>query len=221
MPELENALAEQHYHVPELFKGETVVCIATGPSLCEEDVDYIKNRAPVIAINNAYEVAPWCDILYAGDYKWWGWYAKTGRSTGRGAISIPGLKLSLYPKTEKRWPDVKTLYNAGTFGLDDRPWAVKTGQNSGYAAINLAVHTGAKRIVLIGYDQKNGPQHFFGQHPTPAAPGGHKDGDIANTWRPNFNNLVEPLKERDIEIVNCTRDTALECFPMAGLRDIL
>ena len=73
--------------VPKAWSGETVVVIATGPSLTAEDVDYCRGKARVIAINDAYTLAPWADALYATDAKWWHWH--------RGVASFTGAKWSM------------------------------------------------------------------------------------------------------------------------------
>ena len=60
--------------IAEDWIGETVVCIGGGPSLTLADVTSIAGKARVIAINDAYRMAPWADMLYACDLKWWRWH---------------------------------------------------------------------------------------------------------------------------------------------------
>lgn len=87
---------------------------------------------------------------------------------------------------------------------------VHYGANSGYQAINLAYLFGAKKIILLGFDCKRGPKnesHHHGDHPGPL----NKDMPI-HTWRKAFPQLSADLKAEGVEVVNATRDTALECF---------
>ena len=53
------------------------------------------------------------------------------------------------------------------FGLESARDTLAHGNNSGYAAINLAVHLGAARIVLLGYDMGNDGKvsHFHEGYP--------------------------------------------------------
>jgi hypothetical protein len=37
----------------------------------------------------------------------------------------------------------------------------------------------------------------------------------------HFRTLVAPLRDLGIEVLNCTPGSALDCFPMADLRDVL
>ena len=55
--------------VPKLWPNSTVVCIGTGPSLTQADVDLCCSQARVIAVNDAYRMAPLADVLYAADDK--------------------------------------------------------------------------------------------------------------------------------------------------------
>jgi hypothetical protein len=73
--------------VPKLCPGGTVVCIGGGPSLTRDDVDYCRGKAFVIAINDAYKLAPWADALYACDGLWWRWH--------KGVPSFDGPKFAL------------------------------------------------------------------------------------------------------------------------------
>jgi hypothetical protein len=93
-----------------------------------------------------------------------------------------------------------------------------TGRNGGYQAMNLAVHFGAKRQLLVGFDMRarEGKSHWFGDHPTKSGP------DIyANVMLPAFPTIVEPLKVLGVEVINCTPGSALTCFPMMSLEDAL
>jgi hypothetical protein len=201
--------------VPRTWAGETVVCLATGPSLCAEDVEYCRGKARVIAVNDAYRLAPWADALYAADASWW--------HRHDGVPSFPGPKWSIahrgWDRFVERFPDVQRLRNAGARGISTDPTAINTGQNSGYQAVNLAVLYGASRIVLLGYDmgyRDTGHKHFFGNHP-----GALNQQPPFHAFIDLFTSAVAPLKALGIEIVNCSRVTRLGCFTKAPLRDVL
>jgi len=195
---------------PVLCPGGTVVCLGGGPSLVAEDVDYCHGKAVVVAINDAHRLAPWADCLYSSDQRWWEAY--------RGVPEFQGLKVGIHPLVPGPDWKVTVLRNTGTAGLELTPTGLRTGQNSGAAAINLAVHFGARRILLLGYDmgRTNGQAHWFGNHP---------DRLRADSPFPafiqRFRQMVDPLKQLGIEVINCSRHTALDCFPRAALRDVL
>jgi len=200
---------------PRMWPDETVVILGCGPSLTREDVDYVRGKARVIAINTAWTLAPWADVLYSADRRWWAHY--------RGAMGFPGLKYSIGSGRGKhdsvpKHPEVVVLKHMGDEGICVDPTGLKTGRNSGASAINLAVHFGASRILLLGYNmgRGKGKSHFFGDHPP-----GLQNHSPYVLFLQMFKTQVAPLAEAGIEVINCTRKSALECFPKRDLRTVL
>lgn len=202
--------------VPRLWPGETVVCLGGGPSLTAEDAAYVRGKARVIAIKEAGHcslqgvapVAPWADALYACDAKWWRWE--------HGAPAFSGLKFALEPQAV-RFPDVTVLKNLGEEGLSLEPTGLKTGNNSGYQAINLAVLLGASRVILLGYDmwrRADGESNWFGKHPNHVPSPYH-------LFLQRYGTIVEPLKAAGVEVLNASRHTMLSAFPRVVLEDVL
>jgi hypothetical protein len=194
--------------VPKLCPGGTVVCIASGPSLTVEDVEYCRGKVDAaIVVNNSYQIAPWADCLVASDLKWWHWH--------QGAKSFKGLKYAT--SRHIKWTGVQILRNAGDDGLELDPTGVRHGLNSGFRAINIAFHFGAKTILLLGYDCQLGPNkegHWHKDHPI-------KSDSPYKIFNKRFRTLVQPLAEHGVTVINCTRRTALDCFPQMALEDAL
>lgn len=201
--------------VSRKWPDSTIVCIATGPSLTAADVDYCRGKAPVIVVNDGHRLAPWADALYATDCAWW--------LKHEGVKSFTGEKWSVehttWNRCRDRWPDVQRLRNTGAHGLELDPSGIRHGRNSGYAAVNLAVHYGARRIVLLGYDmghRPGQPSHFFGEHA-----GSLQQKSPYHQFLHAFSTLVAPMKAAGIDVINCTRETRLTCFPKQPLESIL
>lgn len=197
------------YKVPQLCPGGTVVCVGSGPSLLREDVAYAHEKgASIIAVNDAYLYAPFAVALMASDAAWW----------IHKHPEFAGLRFSLDPSAS-RVQGVIVLKNTGIDGIELDPAGLKTGRNSGAAAVNLAVHFGAKRIILIGYDMDADSKrrsHFFGSHKFPL-----RDNSPFGLFREAFKHQVAPLQQLGIRIVNCSRRTALKCFPCRPLEEEL
>lgn len=190
------------------WHGETVVCLGAGPSLTAEDVERVRGRARVIAVNLSIRLAPWADALYACDQQWWRWYPE--------ARSFPGLKYGV-TVTAKHAPGVYALKVTGTDGLELQHGSIRTGRNSGYQALNLAVQTGAKRILLLGYDMQRGPKgqtHWHPEHPI-------KRSSPYPSFVKAFATLPKPLKALGVDVINCSRRTALTMFPQMSIEDAL
>lgn len=154
---------------------------------------------PVVAVNDAFELAPAADVVYAADCAWWLHHAQR-------ALKAPGIKVTASDSTP--FQAVKVLRNTGVEGFDPDPSCLRTGGNGGYQAIHLAIHAGAARILLLGFDMRG--SHFFGRHPAPLR---NTDPGSFVTWAGRFG----ALNDRGAEIVNCTPGSALRAFPVADL----
>lgn len=196
--------------VPRLWPGSTVVCIGSGPSLTPADVNYCRERARVIVIKNAVECAPWADVLYGagadgGGSTWW------HREGPR--LTFAGLRYTLDPQA-RAWASVLTLI--GERGLCLNPSGLAGGGHSGYQAINLAVHLGAARVVLLGYDMQvtGGLDHYFGKHP-------HGRTPPFALFLHHFPSIVAPLKALGVTVINASAETALTIFPRKPIREAM
>lgn len=189
--------------VPRLWPGSTVVVAGSGPSLTAADLEFCRERgARTIVVNDAYKLAPWADVMYAADDKYWRWE--------NGAPDFKGLKYTIRP-CRKEWPGLMTVLNTGREGLELVPTGVRTGFHSGYQAINLAFHLGASRVVLLGCDMRG--DHFFGSHRDKSRP-------PFTAGIQAYETLVQPLKAAGVDVVNCTPRSAIKAFPMASLQDV-
>jgi hypothetical protein len=204
--------------VPRLFPDSLMAILAGGPSLTAADVDACRAAGcHLLAIKDAVRLAPDAVALYSGEIRWWRHYGDgltfAGLRYGIEAAS-PGPAV---PAGLGQW-GVTFLRNTGMLGLETDPTGVRTGKNSGMQALNVAVHLGAERIVLLGYDMQpnsKGQDHWFGEQPYVHAPIPYQ------AFHAGFASMVEPLAALAVEVVNCTPGSALHCFPMMTLADAL
>lgn len=82
---------------------------------------------------------------------------------------------------------------------------IETQSNSGLLGIHVATLLGATRVLLFGFDMRG--SHYFGQHK-----------GLPNTSEKRFEDFKAQFaayaKRTKAEIVNCTPESALTCFPM-------
>lgn len=97
-----------------------------------------------------------------------------------------------------------------------RKLRVEASQNSGAGAIALAVSQGAGRVILLGYDCQltGGRAHWHPDHPGLMG----NCGALAD-WPRQYRQLARQLP--GIQIINCSRDTALDVFPRGCLDEVL
>lgn len=202
---------------------KTAVILATGPSLRLADCRYARAHADiVIAVNDAWRLCPEADILYAADCKWW---AHHGEMVNR---LFPGRKETLALPIENGRPagklaaekfGAKWLWSMPGAGISIDPAFVYDGGNSTYQAMQRAIHEGASRIVFLGLDMQksgDGKRHFFGSHP----PAMDLDSPYG-TFIKNFEQGAKIVGAMGIDVINASRETALECFPRMGLEEAL
>lgn len=197
-----------------------VVIVAGGPSLKSWDIEHARGRAHVIVVNDGYRLAPWADALYAADGAWWDHH--------QGVRWFPGLRVTQDEGAASRW-GLTFVESADRPGLSLEPTLIHQGSNSGYQAVNLAVHlmrpywprcgAGSRRILLLGFDMKAAPDgrsHWFGDHP-----GALNRGTPPGYWAHRFETMAPQLAATGIEIINCSRDSAITCFPRAAIDRVL
>lgn len=133
------------------------------------------------------------------DEKWWRTYIHEVRANFRGELLTSSSKIA-------------------DLGLHPFPQATfrRTGWgNSGAAAVAVAHYYGAARIVLIGYDcqRTGGKAHWHGDHPRRLGNAGSMP-----RWASDFQKLKVKLSPN---VVNASRETALDCFPRMKLEQAL
>lgn len=160
-------------------------------------------------MNNEFRSAPWADVLYAPDARWWRVYGGEAEQRFEGEFWSCATEA----------PDVNWIEAIDDAGLSTNPNRIHAGGNSGYQAIGLAFLWGAARIVLLGYDMKRGAggrAHHYGNH----------EGGLPNLgnlmwWGRRFVQLAIDLRKQGVEVINATRDSALTCFERSSLGEAL
>lgn len=177
--------------------------MASGPSMSAEIADMVCGL-PAIVTNSTFRLAPWAWMLYAADAAWW------NHPSNKDAQDFAGLKVSV-----ERAHGVHWIKHAGRIGYSDDPTCIHSVGNSGAQAIQIAMKSGAKKVILCGFDMQG--CHWHGPHPEGlrgTSRGGYE------RWLAMFDQ-VAPLFKAKADIVNCTPDSALKCFRMGVLEDEL
>lgn len=222
-----------------LFAGETVVCIASGPSLTQAICDRIgaaraAGLCKVIVVNSSCILAPWADVLYFTDS---GWYDARKELVA----NWPGLVVSMSRQAKRELDDPKHGRSAPRIlrvkGIGDPSWPprlpgmpkrlgfppagspeIHQGRNSGNTAVSLAIAMGAAKVLLVGYDCRlvNGREHHHSEY------SGARDLSLYdNEFKRAFNGWNEAAMNSGTRIVNCTPGSAVTEFSFESLDDVL
>lgn len=183
------------------------VIIGSAPSLTQDEIDYCKGKARVIVVNDNYLRAPWADILYWCDKKWFIWH-KDKEEFG----TFKGVRATINTDTQADW----YFKRGAEKGLSHELRTLNTGKNSGHQALNLACHLGAERIMLLGFDMKagsNGQTHWFGNHPQPTSK------EVYEIMLPEWETVIPDLN--GVKVYNCGLNSRIECFEKRSIYELL
>lgn len=199
--------------VPRMWPGRTVYILGGGPSLAAVDVNRLRHER-VIAVNNAYKLGWWIPVLYFGDCRWLKWHTENLKhwpglkvTTCDQHLSELGRQLNIKVVRKKNAPD----------GLFRDRSIMAWNLSSGACAINLAVHLGAQRIVLLGYDMRkiDGHNNWHTEHPNAAT------HDPYQKFVTRFGAIARDLKALGVHCVNSTPGSALTDFPIVDPAAVL
>ena len=119
----------------------TFAVLATGQSMSLELARRVMGRCNVVAVSDAFRLAPWADAMASQDASWW-----------------------------RHNPDAKAFEGQKFCGAQDvegvtRLEGISSETNSGLLALHVAVKLGATRVLLLGFDMQG--THYFGPHKEP------------------------------------------------------
>lgn len=231
-----------NWKVPRMWEGGDVWIIGGGPSIPQQfDIpeavikkvlsgesppnvysDYMKelHTKHVIGVNAAFRLGDWIDMVAFGDS---GFFLRFRESL---AI-FPGLKVSCGSGgSHEHWVKYLGRDNNHAKGISPVNGLISWNGNTGAASINIAVHAGAKRIFLLGFDMNLDPsnqmQHWHDLY---------NKGPVQDDRRrrklpfprhlPGFPLIAADAKKLGIEIINISPNSAITDFPKKTLKEVL
>lgn len=198
-----------HWTAPKLWPGETCFIIGGGTSLVGFDFERLRGRR-LIAINSSAFAAPFADVLFYGDDRF-------GFANCKQIEQFTGLVVTVatsnQPANAKR---MRKITPPPAIATD--PDALVMRRTSTQAAINLAMHFGVARIVLLGVDMKaadDGRTHHHAPHQWPS---------VVGCWDEQMKDLITiaPAAEaRGVEIINASLASRIHWWPKRSIDEVL
>lgn len=188
---------------------KTAVCIASGPSLTKEDVEYLKDKdCRIYAVKEAILFAPFAHEMYAADGDWWEICKDLW-------TQFEGEKWTCNLRTAEKY----NLYHVGVkhdWNWSYNPEILASGGNSGFQVMNKAELDGADRIILMGYNyghSKNQDKHFFDET--------HPRFSRLSKYGEWLSRMKKAQQYMTAEFLNATPNSAIDIFPHVNIRDVL
>lgn len=182
------------------WSGEACFIVGGGPSLNGFDFDALLGNGRIIAVNAAYRVLPFADILFFSDKRFHEWNCESSEF-----IDFQGEVVSTHCGVLRGRPDIRQIRNvAGP--VSNAPDGL-AGRSSGSRALNLAYLLGASPIYLLGFDMRpNGNWHDF-----------HELKNLQFCYEskfvPDLEAMGAAILARGVAVVNGCLDSAVDVFP--------
>lgn len=194
--------------------GETAFILCGGTSVTDEHCSSLAGRK-VIAVNTMYRRVMSAPIMFFADM-WW--FHEEKRNSPETWKSFNGLKVT--KQVIQSEPGICTVFwEPPSVGLPKRKDSVALGHSSAQAAMCIAAHKGAARIVLVGVDNcraPNGRAHCHEEYPANRC--------LEEGWakkEKDFAYIVDPLKQAGIEVLNASPISTLTFWPKCDLMEVL
>lgn len=188
--------------VPRIWDGGTCFILGGGPSLGMIALESLRGRR-CIAVNEAFEDAPWAEVMFYGDLKF---LRKRRRERLR---DFAGLKVTSIERHIDEVGINVVRRDRTTYGISEDPTTLVWNLNSGASAMNLAYLLGSRRLVLLGFDMKrvDGRSNYHDRYD---AEDTADDRALAT--------FVEPFQavERDLKRLGCSVVLATPGSALAG-----
>lgn len=151
----------------------------------------VRGKGNVCAVGNAYELAPWADILVANDVTWWKKHPEAYKFAGDkcSANMIKGIN----------------RVKPNMFGSQS---------NSGVLGLDEIRNRGGTKVVMLGFDMHG--THFFGPYTNGCTNTSAKRREVHKNQFAEWGK-----RNPQVEVLNATEGTQLKCFPIVRLDEVL
>lgn len=215
-----------------MLPTKTAVVLATGPSLTPEILVAARHgqeqgRWSVFGMNHVWRSFPTLDGFLACNPEYY------DSQWDKGLKKLTAEKWTWDTKTAEKY-GIRFIRGRWSDGFSRDPSFIHYGHSSGFQLPQIAYHAGFRRLLLCGYDMRfaadydgknqrigSSPRHYFGEY---------EDKQL-NHW-PSvkvkdgvFIELIDQFEKvkrlnPDVQIINCSPGSAMQCFPFSDLRDL-
>lgn len=221
------------WKVPKLWPNSTIYVIGAGPSLIGMDsclpprdgryglAAYLWDKH-VVGVNDAFEIGDYVSVLFFGDTRWyWARKEKIKMFKGLKITCNKGTKWGKGHESVVHEPDINVIDVQKSFGFSNKRDGVGWNRSSGGSAINLAVHLGAKRIILLGFDMNDLDRGYDGllRKHVPGMINEYKPG-VYKFQSGAMGRIKQSAERIGVEILNANPHSAIKEFKKVKLQDI-
>lgn len=209
---------------PGMFASDRIFIVGGGPSISGMDLTCLKDEI-TIGINKAFFYFD-PNIIFSMDRRFWNWIELAEGNSGftpeirdRFIEYDHGYKVwsTVYPHLFT--PDIIRIPALGEkYWGEDLATGIGHGNNSGFAALNLAYLLGFREIYLLGFDMKgHGGKQKWWHDGYPVV----TSDNVYHKFIKRITEIAAPrLKEAGVKVYNCCPGSGLKCFPYCNFDGI-
>ncbi len=195
------------WRAEEIWKGQVCYIIGGGPSLLTQNTALLQGQN-IIVINSSYLAFPDAQFCIFSDMRWWCHHLRLKAMTDFKGTVISTSNSASGAKIVK-------MKRKSSPGLATERDSVMVRNTTLTGAINLAVHFGVAKLVLLGIDQKttDGKHWHHASHPW---------NPTANCWarqQMDMPKIAADLTALNIPCVNASPGSALALWPVVNLEE--
>ena len=216
-----------------IYKGQRCFVVATGPSLCVEDLELLKeNEERCISMNSitdAFQFTDWRpDFYVTSDVNAIKNLKKVKRDLQSSTIVATDSEPDFFDSKESGGIErIHMMFCGDEIAFsDDLEKCVYSASTVTYVCLQLAVYLGFKDIYLIGLDFTSTSQHFIDDKISAS----DRETMVAidedfyeiqrEIWKKGYVSAREYAKSHDVNIYNATRGGELEVFERVNFESL-
>ena len=199
------------------WSGHRCFIVGGGPSLKDFNFSILRGEN-VIAVNMAFLKVN-AQIMFSMDSRLYQWIVRgiLGAGVKTSFDEFAGIKTWLDTYSFP-YQGVSVIPSAGERGLSKSlQGGLCHGQNSGYAALNMAVCLGASPIYLLGFDMGygvGGDSQWHGLYPTT------QPDKVVRSYADEFERQAEAIHDLGIQVININPASRLRCFEFGAIDEV-
>lgn len=202
-----------------------IIILASGWSVKEQgiDVNHLSNFGYMIGVNDSGIRAP-VDEIISMDRLWmeWRWLQMAQKKT------TTFLRQSAWRKNLKalggHWDDLHLFYNDHESCILSDDQDTLNGFNSGFCALNRALHLSPKEIYIFGFDHCRSPSgeaYWHDPYPWSGGKGGASTNGTYKRWSEKYLIAAGQFDRAEISVFNVSPVSALNNFPKISYQEFL
>ena len=158
--------------IEPIYQGQTAIIAGTGPSITQRTIldcnlARMQGKVKIFGVNLTYRDFD-LDVLHACNYQFYDHYWPIDEQLRDGEFH----KYTTRPELKGKYPGVRYIREVWKDGFSENPEIVHAHHSTSPQLMNIALHYGIKRMLLVGFDMRypgkisdreySQPRHYFG-----------------------------------------------------------